>query len=90
MLPRHVWPNSVKHDVFIIRRRTKATRRIAKYVASAPNTVPVDLSDIESPHSHLWIRVTTPLNLNTAVSLPVRNLEALCLTNSPDDDKDTN
>ena len=53
MLPHHLWPKSVKHEVFIIRRRTKALRRLAVEMASAPEMEAADPSDMESPHYHL-------------------------------------
>jgi hypothetical protein len=90
-LPHHLWPKSVLHDVYAIRTRAKALRRMAALVATTPNLTMDSLSDTESPHHSLWLRVTNPLILRTAASPPIRNLEALSLADSPDaeDDEDT-
>ncbi len=68
-------PKSVKHDVFAIRKRTKALRRLAVVVASAPNTTRLDLLNAANRHGHLGARMTPPpLQLKTVTSPPVRNL----------------
>ena len=35
-LPRHLWPESVRHDVSNIRRRAKAIRRLIKHETKTP------------------------------------------------------
>ncbi len=52
-LPYPLWPKAVQHDIFAIRRRTKALRRLATLVASPPPTEPADPSITESPRHHL-------------------------------------
>ena len=47
------------------------------------------MSNTESPHHQLWLKVTTLVTLRTVASLPIQNLEALILTEVPDDDDDT-
>jgi hypothetical protein len=37
-LPRHLWPNSVRHDVAEIRHRAKAVRRLVRIEAKTPKT----------------------------------------------------
>ncbi len=39
-LPRHLWPNTVRHDVAQIRRRAKAVRRLVRIEANPPGTTP--------------------------------------------------
>jgi hypothetical protein len=44
-LPHHLWPESVLHDVYAIRNRTKALRRLATLVAATPSCGMEFLSD---------------------------------------------
>ena len=83
-LPHHLWPKSVLHDVYTLRTRTKALRRLAAEAAATPPLAMESISTAESPHHHLWLRVNTPLSLRTVASPPIRNQEALILTNVPD------
>ena len=88
-LPYHLWPTAILHDVHPIRKRTKALRRLAALAASTPLLTMEFISNTESPHQQLWLMVTTPLILRTVASPLIRNLEALSLTDVPDDDGDT-
>jgi hypothetical protein len=86
-LPHHLWPKSVMHDVYAIRTRTKALRRLAALNATMPHLTMQDISDENSPHHSLWHRVTIPLTLRTATSPPIRNLEALSLADPLDSEE---
>ena len=88
-LPRHLWPKAVLHDVHTIRELTKAVSRLAALATATPLLTLETISDTESPHRKLWLRVTTPLTLRTVAFPPIRNLEALTLTDPLDDDDDT-
>ena len=72
-LPHHLWPNSNKHDVLAICKRTKVLRRLAVVMTSAPITEASDPSHMESPHHHLWTRVIKPLILRNTTSPTIRN-----------------
>jgi hypothetical protein len=53
ILPHHLWPVSVLHDIHAIRHRTKAIRRLAKLVATTPAPEEEPPSDAASPHHNL-------------------------------------
>ena len=75
-LPRHLWPNSVRHDVAEIRRRAKAVRRLIRKVTNPPTTT----TEEQFPsHSHLepWGVASTPLQLRTTLSPLPRGLSSL-------------
>jgi hypothetical protein len=82
-LPRHLWPQSVHHDIANIRRRAKAIRRIIKH--ETRNRADAH----EEPTSRdtslpLWSRVNTPLSLRTILSPPPKDLDTLGLSTRPD------
>jgi hypothetical protein len=79
-LSHHLWPKAVLHDVYTIRKRIKALRRLAALVAATPLITMETLSDTESPYHNLCLRVTTSLTLRTLAFPPIRNLEAIFLT----------
>ena len=89
ILPYHLWPKSVLHDIHTIRHRTKALRRLAKLMATTVASGEEPPSDVESPHHILWTKVSNPLTLKTATSPPIRNLEALSLSYAPDEGGDS-
>ena len=66
-LPRHIWSNSVRHDVAKIRRRAKAIRRL---VGLDCNSQRATVEDVPSSPSHIcfWSGVNTPLPLRTVLS----------------------
>ena len=88
-LLHRLWPKSVLHDIHAIRYRTKVLRRLATPVAATPDTERETLFDEASPHHKLWTRVTNPLILRTVTSPPIRNLEALSLSHTPDEEDET-
>ena len=52
-LPHHLWPKSVLHDVYALRTRTKALRRLAAEAAATPLLTMESIYTAESPHHHL-------------------------------------
>jgi hypothetical protein len=88
-LLHHLWPKAVLHSVHTIRKRTKALRRLASLAAATPLLTLESISNTESPHRRLWLKVTTPVTLQTVASPPIRKLEELILKDVPDDDNDT-
>jgi hypothetical protein len=87
-LLHHLWPKLILHDVYVIHNRTKAIRRLTALAAATPNLMLETMSDTTSPHHKLWLRVTNPLTLRIVAFPPIRNLEALSLTDPPDNDID--
>jgi len=83
ILPRHLWPNSVRHGVGNIRRRAKVIRRIVRL---APKPRQDTSEDTSSPPSHifLWSCVNSPLALRTVLSPPPRGLDTLGLLTRED------
>jgi hypothetical protein len=72
-IPRHLWPKSAKHDVFTIRRRAKAIRRLINKEKKAQR----DNSSSElpsDPYPSLWSSVTEPLSLRTILNLPPKDI----------------
>ena len=69
--PRHLWPNTVRHDVNAIRRRAKAIRRLIR--SEAHN---LQLTDTNA-YPALWNCVQKPLKLRTTLSHPPRSLNTL-------------
>ncbi len=60
-LPHHMWPKSVLHDVYAIRTRTKALRRLTALVATTPDLTMTSLSSEESPrHSFAMAQGNQP------------------------------
>ena len=88
-LPHHLWPKAILHEVHTIRKRTKALRRLATLSTATPLLTLESIANMESPHHQLWLKVTTPVTLQTVASPPIRNLEALIITDVPDDDDGT-
>ena len=89
ILPHHLWPKSVLHDIHVIHHRAKALRRFAKLVAMTSVSREEPPSNAESPHHNLWTRVSNPLTLKTTTSPPIRNLEALSLSYTLDEGDDS-
>jgi hypothetical protein len=69
----HLWPKSVLHDVYGIRNRTKALRRLAPLAATTPHLTLETISDRESPHRHMWLKVANALTLRTIAPPPPRS-----------------
>ncbi len=88
-LSHHLWPKSVLHDVYAIRKRTKALHRLATLVTAKPDCLLESFLDTESPHHKLWLNVINPLTLRTVDSPPIRNLDALSLTHTLEEDDET-
>jgi len=44
-LPRHLWPNSVQHDLYVIHNRTKALRHLAALAGATPHLSMETISD---------------------------------------------
>ncbi len=70
------------HDVYAIRNRTKALRRLATLVAATLGCGMETFSDTKSPHHKLWSRVTNLLTLRTVTSPPIQNLDVLSLAHT--------
>jgi hypothetical protein len=68
-LPRHLWPNSVRHDVAKIRRRAKAIRRLIRIETHTPMSTSAETS-LPATHPALWSCVTNALQLRTTLSPP--------------------
>jgi hypothetical protein len=77
-LPRHLWPNSVRHDVSEIRSQAKAVRRLVRIEANPPATTP-DKPSLLDTHPALWSNGITPIQLRTSLSFLPRGLDTLSL-----------
>jgi len=75
-LPRHLWPNSVRHDISEIRRRAKAVRRLVRIEANPPVITPDKPSFLDT-HLALWSSVSAPVQLRTSLSPLPRGLDTL-------------
>ena len=82
-LPRHLWPNTVKHDVYQIRRRAKSIRRLITHETKAQRgTPPAELST--DPYPSLWSSVNKPLSLRTVLNPPQKDIDSLGVLLRPD------
>ena len=61
-LPRHLWPNSVRHDVSEIRIRAKAVRRLVRIEAN-PSGIEPDKPPLADTHQALWNDISKPMQL---------------------------
>jgi hypothetical protein len=82
-LPRHLWPNSVRHDVTEIRRRAKAIRRLLRLEATPARNIPTDPPHIDA-YTALWNCVHKPILLRTTLSPPPRSLNTLGILTKED------
>ena len=83
ILPRHLYPNSVRHDVSEIRRRAKAVRRLVRIEVNLPVITP-DKPSLLNTHPALWSNVSTPVHLRTSLSPLPRGLDTLGLLTRED------
>ena len=75
-IPRHLWPNSMRHDISHIRRRAKSIRRLINHETKAQRcTPPVELST--DPHPPLWTSFNTPLSFRTVLNPPPKDIDSL-------------
>jgi hypothetical protein len=68
--PRHLWPKSVRHDIYNTRRRTKVNRRYIRLEVRPHAASQKEPSHLDTPLS-LWSCVNTPLPLRTILSPPL-------------------
>ena len=76
ILPRHLWPNSVRHDVANIRRRAKTIRRLVRLESNPQQFTEEDLSPSVANIS-LRSSVNTPLPLRAVLSPPPKDIDAI-------------
>ena len=82
-LPRHLWPNSVRHDITEIRRRAKAIRKLLRLEANSARTTHTDQTPIDA-NPALWNCVHKPVLLRTTLSPLPRSLNTLGLLRMED------
>jgi len=82
-LSRHLWPNSVRHDVANIRRRANAIRRLVRLAPKPQHATPEDISSSPT-HISLWSSVNMPPQLRTVLSPTPQGLDTLGLLNRED------
>ncbi len=77
ILPQHLWPKSVRHDIFNIWRRAKAIRHLI-HLTDWPSDATQTARNVDTTLS-LWSSVNTPIPICTVLSQSLEGLDKLSL-----------